>query len=108
MALKRLQSLVLRVVATALDNGTGLESKVQGMRGYSAFLSYPRPSSPKHPTAEPCAWLASSSAIDRGTAQAVTRAGRPECLAGLARRITARNTRGTIQSGCSRFAGTRG
>ena len=107
MALKQLQSLVQSVVANVRGNATGLESKVQGMRGYPAFLSYPRPSSPKHSKAEPSAWLAQGSALDYGTAQAVTRAGRPGCLAGLVRRIPAINTRGAIQSRWFRFAGTR-
>jgi hypothetical protein len=102
MALKHLQSLVLRVAATTVDSVTGLEGKFQAMRGFSAFLSYPRRLSPSYPMAEPDARLGRGGAVDRGTAQAVARAGRPGCLAGVSRRTLARNPRGTIQSGWSR------
>src|SRR5262249_47802354 len=57
MALKHLQSLVLRVAATARDNVTGLEGKFQAMRGYSACLSSPRRFSPSHHMAEPATRL---------------------------------------------------
>jgi hypothetical protein len=102
MALKHLQSLVLRVAATTVDNVTGLEGKFQAMRGFPAFLSYPRRLSPSYPMAEPDARLGRSDAVDRGTVQTVARAGRPGCLAGVSRRTLARNPRGTIQSGWSR------
>ena len=102
MALKQLQSLVLRVAATARDNVTGLEGKFQAMRGYSAFLSYPRRFSPSHPTAEPAMRRSRGGAVDSGTALAVLRAGRPGCWASVARGNLARNPRGTIQSGWSR------
>ena len=46
MALKHLQSLVLRVAATAVDNVTGMDGKAGAMRSATAFLSYPRYHSP--------------------------------------------------------------
>ena len=101
MALKHLQSLVLRVAATAV-NGTGLESKAGAMRRFTAFLSYPRPDSPSYPMAEPDARLGRGGAVNSGTAQAVARAGRPGCWAGGSRGRLARNRRGTIQSRWSR------
>ena len=101
MALKHLQSLVLRVAATAVDNVTGLEGKFQAMRP-SAFLSYPRHFSPSYSIAEPRTRLGRGGAVDRGTALAVARAGRPGCWAGVSCRNLARNPRGTIQSWWSR------
>ena len=105
MALKQLQSLVLRVAATAVDNGTGLDGKFQSMRKYPAFLSYPRPYSPEHRMAETDVWPRQGSADNCGTARAVTRAGRPGCSAGITR-TSARTSRGTIQSRWSRPLGT--
>jgi hypothetical protein len=102
MALKHLQSLVLRVAATAVDNVTGLEGKFQAMRRDSAFLSYPRLFSPSYSMAEPSMRLGRGGAVDRGTALAVARAGRPGCWAGVTCRNLARNPRGTIQSWWSR------
>jgi hypothetical protein len=104
MALKHLQSLVLRVAAITGERATGLEGKCRVMRRFSAFLSYPRPDSPQYPMAEPDARQSQGSAVDldRGTAQAVARAGRPGCAANLSRHNLARNPRGTIQSRWSR------
>jgi hypothetical protein len=102
MALKHLQSLVLRVAAITGERATGLEGKCRVMRRSSAFLSYPRPDSPHYPMAEPDARQGQGSAVNRGTAQAVARAGRPGCPANLSRHNLARNPRGTIQSRWSR------
>jgi hypothetical protein len=102
MALKHLQSLVLRVAATTVDHGTGLEGKVGAMRRFTAFLSYPRPDSPNYPMADRDVRTGRSGAENCGTAQAVARAGRPGCWANLSRRILARNPRGTVRSGWSR------
>jgi hypothetical protein len=102
MALKHLPSLVLRVAATAVDNVTGLEGNSQAMRRFSAFLSYPRHASPSYLMADLGARLVQGGAVNRGTAQAVARAGRPGCWARVSRRNLARNARGTIQSGWSR------
>jgi hypothetical protein len=79
MALKNLQSLVLSV-ATA-KSATGLDGKFRVMRRLPAFLSYPRHDSPRFLMAKPDAWL--GRAVNRGTAQAVARAGRPECWASV-------------------------
>jgi len=49
MALKNLQSLVLPVVASATDKVTGMDGKSSGMRGFTAFLSYPRHHLPSCP-----------------------------------------------------------
>ena len=102
MALKHLPSLVLRVAATAVDNVTGLEGNSQAMRRFSAFLSYPRHASPSYLMADLGARLVQGGAVNRGTAQAVARAGRPGCWAGVSCRSLARNPRGTIQSRWSR------
>ena len=102
MALKRLQSLVLRALATTGERATGLDGKCPVMRGFSASLSYPRPDSPHYPMAEPDARPGQASAASRGTVQTVARAGRPGCPANRRRRILARNPRGTIQSRWSR------
>ncbi len=101
MALKQVQSLVLNVVATAVDNGTGLDGKFWGIGQKPAFLSYPRPYSPSYPLAESDARLSQGNAVSTGIAQAGARAGRPGCLAGACLNL-ARNPRGTIQSGWSR------
>ena len=101
MALDRLQSLVLSVAATAIDNGTGLVRKTEAMR-FSAFLSYPRHLSPSYPMAEPDARPGQGGAVNDGTAQVVARAGRPGCWAGVPCSNLARNPRGTIQSRWSR------
>jgi hypothetical protein len=100
MALKHLQSLVVRLAGQAGEVVTGLEGKVRAMRGSSAFLSYPvgantRHDSPSYPLADP----------DVGTRNAALRAGRPECWAGVACRTLARNPREAIQSGWSRPLG---
>ena len=98
MALDRLQSLVLSVTAT-VDNATGLVRKSSAMR-FPAFLSYPRHLSPSY-QAEPDTRPGQSGAVI-GTAQAVARAGRPRCSAGVPCQNLARNPRGTIQSRWSR------
>jgi hypothetical protein len=102
MALKHLPSLVLPVAATAVDNGTGLEAKLGTMRGFTAFLSYPRHDSPSYPMAETDARPSQGIATSCGMPQAVARAGRPGCWAGVTCRSLARNRRGTIQSRWSR------
>ena len=103
MALKHLQSLVLRVAATAARDVTGLDSKFQAMRRYSAFLSCPRRFSPSYDVAEPGTRLGRGGAVNRGTALAAVRAGRPECWASVSCRNLARNPGGTIQSWWSRL-----
>lgn len=101
MALKNLQSLVLRVIAPAIDHETGLDGKVRAVPQISAFLSYPRPYSPRYVVAtDTC--VGRGSADKSGTAQAVARAGRPGCWARSARHNLARNPRGTILSRWSR------
>lgn len=101
MALKNLQSLVLRVVAPAIDHGTGLDGKVRAVPQTSAFLSYPRPYSPRYFVATETR-VGRGSADKCGTALAVVRAGRPGCWADSGRHNLARNPRGTILSRWSR------
>src|ERR1700757_4088659 len=96
MALDRLQSLVVSVAASATDNATGLVRKSSAMR-FPAFLSYPRHLSPSY-QAEPDTRPGQSGAVNIGTAQAVTRAGRPGCWAGVPCQHLARKARGTIHS----------
>jgi hypothetical protein len=99
MALKHLQSLVLPVAATVVDNGTGLERKLGVMGRFTAFLSHPRHDSPSYLMADPDARLCPSGAENLGTAQAVAWAGRPACWASRSCPTLARIARGTIQSG---------
>jgi len=96
MALDRLQSLVVSVAASATDNATGLVRKSSAMR-FPAFLSYPRHLSPSY-QAEPDTRSGQGGAVNIGTAQAVTRAGRPGCWAGVPCQHLARKARGTIHS----------
>jgi len=100
MALKHLQSLVVRVSASAVDNGTGLEGKLRALR--QAPVSYPRQHSPSYPMPKTGVRPSPSGAEDCGTALAVARAGRPGCWADVTCPTLARNPRGTIQSRWSR------
>jgi hypothetical protein len=94
MALKSLQSLVLRVAASSVDRVTGLERKVQANGRAPALQSYPR-LAPCYPMADTDVRPGLGGA-HRGTAQPAVRAGRPGSW------LLARNPRGTIQSGWSR------
>ena len=99
MALDHLQSLVLSVAAS-VDNATGLVCKSSIMR-FPAFQSYPRHLSPSY-QAEPDTRPGQSGAVNIGTAQAVARAGRPGCWAGVPCQHLARTARRTIHSRWSR------
>lgn len=100
MALKSLQSLVVRLAAQAGEVVTGLEGKVRAMRGFTAFLSYPRSAGQRHDS--PSYRLADA---DVGTPNAAIRAGRPGCWAGVLCRTLARNPRAAIQPGWPRPLG---